>query len=139
MKIAAIAEPTGTFLDMMHIANKVTFDSILSIAEIRTAVADGKDLKMFYVINNDNVPEKFLGKISLADMSPRVIDGKKYLPVYIGSKEAKMMIEEKLFSKAGDKIEGLFGNNIIIVGILPETKTALDMMHFVGDDFQIKK
>ena len=139
MKIAGIAKPTGTFLDEMHLVNKNTFNAILSVAEIRTAVADGKDLKMFYVVNKNNVPEKFSGKISSENTSPVFIDGKKYLPVYMGSKEAEMMIEEKLFSKAGDRIDGLFGNNIIIVEILPETKTALDMMHFVGADFQIKK
>jgi hypothetical protein len=49
-----------------------------------------------------------------------------------------MMIDAKLINKADDMIDDLFGNAVIIAGILPETKTSLDMMHFVGPDFEIK-
>lgn len=64
---------------------------------------------------------------------------KKYLPVYIGFSEAKMMADAKLFTKAGDTIENFFGNNVMIAGILPETKTSLDIMHFVGQGFELVK
>jgi hypothetical protein len=50
-----------------------------------------------------------------------------------------MMMEEKLFSNIGDTIENLFGNNVVVMGILPETNTVFDNLHFVGKEFQIKK
>jgi hypothetical protein len=48
-----------------------------------------------------------------------------------------MMIEKKLITKAGDTIDDLFGNDIVIAGILPETKTILDELHFVGPNFKL--
>ncbi len=50
-----------------------------------------------------------------------------------------MMADAKLFTKAGDTIENFFGNNVMIAGILPETKTSLDIMHFVGQGFELVK
>jgi hypothetical protein len=59
------------------------------------------------------------------------IDGVTYQPVLIGSAEAAMMREEKLFSQPGDTISGFFGQDVIVVGVLEETGTSLDMMHVV--------
>ena len=49
------------------------------------------------------------------------------------------MIKNKEFTKVGDTIDDFSGSSVIIAGILPETKTLLDTMHFVGTDFEIKK
>ena len=57
------------------------------------------------------------------------IRGKEYAPVIVGSDEAAMMIEEKLFERPGETIEGFFGQDIIIVGVLEKTGTPLDMLH----------
>ena len=49
------------------------------------------------------------------------------------------MQAENLFKKEGDTITPFFGNNIIVSNILPETKTALDKMHFVKEGFIISQ
>jgi hypothetical protein len=66
------------------------------------------------------------------------LGAKKYLPVYIGYSDAAEMIKGKEFSKVGDLVDDFAGNSVIIAGILPETKTTLDMMHFVGPNFDVK-
>lgn len=112
---------------------------ILSEAEGQVALDSGREVKIFFTISEGNIPPVFQKNIKADSFSPVVIGGKKYLPVYIGAKEAKMMIAEKLFQKEGDRIENLFGNNVIVVGILPKTGTILDSFHFVGEEFSIAK
>ena len=64
------------------------------------------------------------------------IGNKKYLPVYLGAKEAKVMMEENIFEKEGDLIPQFFGNDLIVSMILPETGTGLDEYHIVGEEFR---
>jgi hypothetical protein len=53
----------------------------------------------------------------------------------IGYEEAKMMKEEKLFTKVGDEIENFFGlPKVRVVGILAKTNTAIDNYHIVGKE-----
>jgi hypothetical protein len=40
-----------------------------------------------------------------------------------------MMRRNRLFSNVGDKIEGFFGVNVHVAGVLSKTGTSLDMMH----------
>lgn len=47
-----------------------------------------------------------------------------------------MMMEEKLFAKRFDTIDGLFGNNVTVAGLPKKTYTVLDMMHFVPREFK---
>ena len=49
------------------------------------------------------------------------------------------MIKENLFKKEGDTINGFFGNDVIISGILSKTNSQLDNYHFVKEGFEIKK
>ncbi|MEI6118841.1 MAG: hypothetical protein WCP92_06560 [bacterium] len=67
------------------------------------------------------------------------INGKEYLPMYIGYTEGNMMKREKLFSKIGDTIDNLFGNNVMIAGIAKKTYTSLDMMHFLPSTLSPKE
>jgi hypothetical protein len=67
----------------------------------------------------------------------REFEGKPYAPVVIGSAEAAMMREEGLFTQVGDRIDGFFGQDVVIAGVLEKTGTALDMMHvlpFTADE-----
>ena len=41
----------------------------------------------------------------------------------IGADEAQMMQDEKLFQAEGDLIRNLFGNDVIVAGVLPKTNT----------------
>lgn len=52
----------------------------------------------------------------------------------IGSAEAAMMREEKLFSKPGDKLKDFFGvGEMAIAGVLKPTGTILDNAHIVSE------
>jgi len=57
--------------------------------------------------------------------------------LYIGAAEAKMMIDERLFQSDGDVIKGLFGNDVIVAGVLPATGSPLDQMHFASADLKL--
>jgi hypothetical protein len=102
-------------------------------------LATVKDSKLFYTVTDGNIPGRLQNSIGSDSFNSITIGGKKYQPIYIGSAEAKVMMSEKLFQKEGDLLNNFFGNNVIVAGILPETKTILDNFHFVGSDFQIKK
>jgi len=132
--VAGILEPTGTILDYYHIMNTNTLNLIQSTAEIQVAKS-GREIKLFYKVN-ENVPAKFAGQI--ISFAPVNINGIQYQPIYIGADEAKAMIEEKLFKTAGDRLDNLFGNSVIIAGILPSTGTVLDRFHFVSSNFNLR-
>jgi Cu+-exporting ATPase len=136
IKIVGILEPTGTAIDNYHFVNITTLSKMTNVATVKY-VAEKEVIKSFYAINASSTPEKL--KNNIQSFNEVILGDKKYLPIYIGSSEAKMMIKNKLFSKVGDTIDNLFGNNVIIAGILPETKTILDQMHFVGEGFEIKE
>lgn len=151
VKVVGILEPTGTVIDGYHFVNNATLAKMTNYATVKY-VAEKEIMKVFYFVVaapvvtttasvvstpvNLPTPEKLKNDIQGFDVV--TLGGKKYWPIYIGSSEAKMMIESKLFSKVGDTIVNLFGNDVIIAGILPETKTVLDTMHFVGNGFEIK-
>ncbi|MDD5463630.1 MAG: heavy metal translocating P-type ATPase [Candidatus Moranbacteria bacterium] len=119
---------------------EVTAQVALTVSEAESfKVSKEMNTKLFYVISDGNVPVKLQKNIASDSFGAVTIGGKKYLPIYIGSAEAKLMTSEKLFQKEGDRLDNFFGNNVIVAGILPETKTVLDNFHFVGADFQVKK
>lgn len=135
VKIVGILEKTGTLLDNYHFVNQATLAKMNNFAQVRY-VAEGEIIKSFYFSTIGNIPEKL--KNNIQGFEPVSLGAKKYLPIYIGSSEAKMMIEKKLITRVGDTIDNLFGNDVIVAGIISETKTVLDMMHFVGPDFVIR-
>ena len=136
MKVVGILKPTGTMMDDYHFVNSATFSALGTVAEVKY-VSEGLVMKDFYFVTATNTPEKV--KDGLKGFSPVIIGGKSYQPIYVGASEAKMMISKKLIKKPGDTIDDLFGNAVVIAGILPKTNTTLDMMHFVGPNFGLKK
>lgn len=137
MSIGGVLEKTGTVLDMVHIVDQETWNTIQGDDRI-VVVAAGDVIKLFHTVTADTVPEVYRGKLN-PDVPPISLGGSVYFPIYIGAKEAAMMKEEGLFKKSGDTLPKLFGNAVIIADILPETDTALDMFHFVGEGFDIKQ
>lgn len=93
--------------------------------------------KIFYYITESNIPEQFKNIILEGGFGPVYISGRKYLPVYIGSTEAEMMIEKKIFNIPGDRINNFFGNDVIVANILPPTNSPLDKFHFVNSSFKL--
>ena len=137
MKVAGIVETTGTDFDELHIVNKNTLAKLVSVADIKVLL-DGNDTEWMYRIG-DTVPIQFRSIFSPGVFTPVLIDGKKYQPVYFGSAEGQLMLEEQIFQEVGDRVDDFYGNQVILAGILPETKTFLDMFHFVGQDFQMEQ
>lgn len=130
MKVVGILLPTGTAIDDMHIIGANT--NINSVAQI--GVAELKDeLKFFYKISPGNIPLIYAKNINQESFNSVTLGVTKYIPVFIGSAEAAVMKEEKLFQKEGDVIRNFFGRDVIIAGVLPETKTFLDNIHYLSN------
>lgn len=84
-----------------------------------------------------NTPKYFMGISSWIAEAP-VAEGKLELSdtdVIIGAKEAQMMKEEKLFTKAGDIIPNFFGlPQVRVAAVLAPTGTVLDEYHFFNQN-----
>lgn len=139
IKVVGILEPTGTLLDYYHIVRTNTLSSIPSSAKVTVKLTPGNDVKVFYFVNDKNIPAKIQQSVKPEMGAPLYIGSTKYSPVFIGSNEAQLMLKEKLFSKEGDQISSFFGNNIIVSQVLPKTGTTLDSILFVRDDFTLSK
>lgn len=134
VKIRGILAETGTSIDSYHIVTKDTANNMKKYAALDIKTTKD-EIKYFYKINAESIPEKFKEVIDPKNLNEITIGNTKYLPIYIGSKEAEMMKKEGLFKNEGDTIENLFGKNVIIVKVLPETKTMLDDFHFVAANY----
>jgi hypothetical protein len=136
LKVVGILAPTGTVIDDYHIFSKANFNNLTKATDdVLIAETPLEDLKVFYLYDSNNVPKALETMINPAK-TVYSIDGVNYLATHVGYDEAKMMKEEKLFSKKYDTLKGFFGNNIIIVGLPKKTLTSLDMMHFVPREFR---
>jgi len=137
MQIAGVTSPTETMLDMFHIMDAQTFDRIdADPKSIQFAIAPDKSLKLFYTVPSQ-VPNILEQHLEAGDLYPITQNGKTYLPVAIGIDEVKMMIAERLFTKEGEILNGFFGNDVVIIKIIPRTNTWFDHMHFVGEEFRV--
>ncbi|TFH46791.1 MAG: HAD family hydrolase, partial [Lysobacterales bacterium] len=136
MRIVGIMEPTGTLLDNYHLVNPATLDALTTQANIQAVLAEG-NMKLFYGLTDENIPPAFQSQIAKGSYAAVTVAGKPYIPIYIGTSEANMMLAEKLFQAAGDLIKNLFGNNVIVAGILPVTNSPLDEMHFIGAEVRL--
>lgn len=133
--VRGIIKPTGTLADSYHFLSPDSFKAIERTARLQVVNEANGGTKLFYFIDNV-VPEKL--KVNISSSTPAIIGNTTYYPVYLGYVEAKMMQENKVFTKDGDTIKDFFGNNVIVY-TLPETKTELDNMHFVDSSFVITK
>lgn len=136
--VGGILDPTGTFADDFHFLSQEQYDSLQADStSMVVRFKDEKTPKLFYYYDKNN-PTPI--KLEFVDggmqfFEKQTVDGKVYYPIIIGYDEAQMMIEEKLFSKSGDKLEGFFGKDVIIAGIVKDTNTGIDMVHIVEKDF----
>jgi hypothetical protein len=137
MRIVGILAPTGTLLDEYHVVNPSTLARLDTQAEVRITAVEGA-LKLFYGVQVDNVPATLRDRLQADTLNPATLGGRPYVPVVIGAEEAQMMQDGKLFQVEGDLIHNLFGNDMVVAGVLPETNTPLDMMHFVRADVPLK-
>ncbi|MBI5046762.1 hypothetical protein HZC07_03450 [Candidatus Micrarchaeota archaeon] len=97
-----------------------------------TVSVDGTPKLFFDLAINETVPKRFkLAEGGMSGYTKHDLDGTMYYPLIIGAKEAKVMRTQKLFSNTGDTIRGFFGKNFVVAGILEETGTSIDGLHFV--------
>lgn len=96
---------------------------------------DKGTIKSFYQVNKNDTA---LQNIYSMDFVAQTINGKEYQKVYIGWSEAEMMKENGLFKNIGDTVDGFFGANAVIAGILPKQNNILDDLHFIGTNFTPK-
>ena len=138
-KIQGILGKTGEPLDMFHFLSKSQFDKING-SNLLFVLAEDDGPGLFFVYNENSPPPLKLkiAEGSMGNFKARVIDGKRLCPIALGADEAAAMRSEKKFAKPGDKINGLFGNDVVVAAILEKTNTPLDMMHVVSDDCQFK-
>jgi hypothetical protein len=133
VRVEGILMKTGTMIDDFHFFDSVNFNNAFGQEDrLFVKLKDGASPKLFYTYSKD---EELLskydfveGSLSLYEMS--YLAGEEYYPVVIGYKEAMMMKEEKLFSGPRDTIKGFFGKNVMVAGVLKETNTSVDMIHF---------
>ncbi len=136
--VIGILKPTGTALDLAHIVNQLSFEVIASGSTL-LGVNDVGTLKLFaFMTSPASIPPAFRSIITPLSLEPRIVDGKRTNPIFVGADEAKMMIEKGLFKNPGDVIDGFFGNRVLIAGVLPKTKTILDQLHFVPGTLRIR-
>lgn len=136
-KIQGILEKKDNILDEI---------AFLSASEYQNATGDetrvfakltatGVPNVFYHLLTNESAPAKFrLAQGNLGGYEIHNLDGSEYYPMIVGAKEAKLMREEKLFSSTGDPIRNFFGKNFIVVGVLEETNTSIDRMHFAPLD-----
>ncbi len=132
--IGGVLAKTGTFVDDLHFLKTVQFDAIKAESgKVFSKLTQEGVPKLFFTLGiGAEVPQNFkLAEGSMGGYIKHDLGGVEAYPLVLGSNEAKMMRGEKLFSKSGDMIRGFFGKNVVIVGVLEETNTSLDMMHFV--------
>jgi len=135
--IAGILSKTGGPMDMFHFLEKSQFDAIEGESKVKLLFL-GKMPKLFlFLKQGESLPGFRLAEGSMENYAPFQADGKTYYPIAIGADEAAMMRKERLFSKPGDRLDGFFGSNVHVVGVLERTGGAYDMMHFVPRESKI--
>ncbi|HSB46465.1 MAG TPA: hypothetical protein VLD37_00510 [Candidatus Bilamarchaeum sp.] len=97
----------------------------------RTSV-EGVPKMFFWLGMNETAPKGFeFAEGSRSGYSPHNLDGKTYYPIIIGAKEAEAMRSEKIFEDTGDTIRDFFGADFVVAGVLEETNTSIDRLHFI--------
>ena len=130
--VGGVLGKTSSPLDMLHYLSAEQFSAISGDTGRVAILLKGTMPKIFYYYGaGETVPRMALAEGSLVDYKSSYGDGRQYCPLLVGADEATMMRAEKLISGPGDKLDGFFGKNVKIVGILAKTNSPLDMMHFV--------
>lgn len=126
IRITGILEPTGTFLDEVHIVSQEAFAS-MTIGKDLVIKNDPKlGLLFYYQYDENNIPPQLVGQIDVANPTT-TIGGKEYEKMYVGYTDARLMMKLGLFEKLGSILDDKY----VIAGLPKKTYTMLDMMHFV--------
>ena len=109
----------------------------LPAGTVLKAIDDQGSLKLFFAGDLALLPETVKNAFPKTSASELTKNGKSYLPIYIGSDEAAMMREKKLFQNTGDTIDGFFGNDVYVAGVLRKTGTVFDLLHYIPQNMKV--
>jgi hypothetical protein len=130
--VGGVLKRTYGLIDDMHFVSASDFARVAGEDKrLFIVLKDAKSPKLFFVLAEGEKPPLALpfAEGSLSDYTVREMAGRHYRPLILGADEAAMMKFERLFDKPGDTIEGFFGNDIVITGVLEKTNTIIDMAH----------
>ena len=138
-EIGGVLARTGTLIDYIYFLDYHQFNEL-----------NGREDRIFFKVNSEGVAKFFydynleeplsleLSEGNIKDYQMHNIGGQEYYPIILGSEEAKIMKEEKLFGSTGDIIKGFFGKDVVIIGILKEG-SALDKIYLIPlDKYELK-
>jgi len=133
VKVEGILEKTNSPLDELHFLSQEEFLQLNGEnGRVYIKYVEGESKLFYFYPTYGNTPITFdLAEGDLEDYTTHILVGETYYPLIVGSREADIMRGENIFSKPGDIIPDFFGKKVIVVGILKETNTPLDIMHFV--------
>jgi hypothetical protein len=130
--VGGVLKRTFTLADEMHFVSAEDFEKVTGEKD-RAFIAfkDEKSPKLFVTLTPKETPPFDLplaeGSYEAYVMGEK--GAKTYYPLILGADEASMMREEGLFKKPGDVIEGFFGHDMVVAGVLKPTDSILDMAH----------
>ena len=103
-----------------------------------TIIKEGEMNKIFLnAVTTTVAPQAINERVEQGGFRPIKLGNESYLPVVLGAKEAEVMKKAKIFTAIGDRIDNLFGNQVIVADLLPITNSIVDELHFVGNEFII--
>ena len=122
----AMASGENSSMTKKSVINTDSLNYVTFISQNKTKIYfTGDTMKLF--LETKKLPAEW----KIAEGS--IIFGKNEM--IIGSKEAAMMREEKLFTKTGDTIKNFFGvEEMKIIGILAPTGSIIDSYHIVDSE-----
>jgi hypothetical protein len=152
IKVSGVLKKTGSLADMVHFMQKPEYD-LRPGQELGVKFTEDKMPKFFYYINADgtNWPQglrfsqggvdgfkpvkadRAVINADLAGLNIHLNQNRTYVPLVLGAEEAKMMIDEKLINGVGDRLDGFFGRDAYVAGILEPSNTSLDMLHYMPE------
>ena len=103
-------------------ANEISAFSGISL---KLAFNDNGEAKIFAL-----TPNNALAKYKASEGNPIPEENS----IVLGALEAETMKSEKFFEKPGDTINGLFGIDTLVEGVLEKTGTISDYFHFVSPE-----
>ncbi|MFH0860667.1 MAG: hypothetical protein V1921_05655 [Candidatus Altiarchaeota archaeon] len=150
MRVSGMLKKTDSAVDMMHILSSEKFNQFDG-EQIDVRLTDEKMPKFFYYVKSENANwpanvtfaegglqefksqtmNKTVATFNVGHLNLQVTENRNYLPLILGATEADMMREEKLFANVGDRLNGFFGADAVVVGVLEPTDTFLDMLHYM--------
>ncbi|MFH0714125.1 MAG: hypothetical protein V1722_05835 [Candidatus Micrarchaeota archaeon] len=131
--IAGVLEKTSSPVDEIHFLGKNAFEAVNASSD-RVFAKTFKGLpELLYVLNpGDELPPQFkLEEGNMNGYSLHNLGNGTYYPIVIGSQEAQKMREEKEFVAIGDLMRNYLDKNFIVVGVLKQTNSSMDIMQFI--------